>query len=206
MKRKSQRLAAKAKALLDSLPKPVPRSRHKWQDMADAIQESDGLMDVSPMAFTVPNENGSRKFEVEGGWTEEHYEFLAPLLAGLSEGQLDKARLAEEVLKNKVRREGCSEPNTAFWLLAQKYGTDEEKWLPQQVQAKGFTTLAREMAQALTAYRTQTPRPRISKKAKPSWDADLGKLWVGDVLIKAFTEAAENQRRVLDVFQEALHI
>jgi hypothetical protein len=39
-------------------------------------------------------------------------------------------------------------------------------------------------------------------RAKPFWDADLGKLWVGDLLIKAYTEAAENQRRVLDAFQE----
>lgn len=39
-------------------------------------------------------------------------------------------------------------------------------------------------------------------RAKPFWDADLGRLWVGDLLIKAYTEAAENQRRVLDAFQE----
>jgi hypothetical protein len=39
-------------------------------------------------------------------------------------------------------------------------------------------------------------------RTKPFWDADLGKLWVGDFLIKEFTEAAENQRRVLDAFQE----
>jgi hypothetical protein len=37
---------------------------------------------------------------------------------------------------------------------------------------------------------------------KPYWDADLGRLWVGDLLIKQYTEAAENQRRVLDAFQE----
>jgi hypothetical protein len=36
----------------------------------------------------------------------------------------------------------------------------------------------------------------------PFWDADLGRLWVGDVLIKQFTEAAENQRLVLKSFQE----
>ena len=202
MKKRSQRSADTAKALLDSLPKPNFQHHHKWQHMADAIAECDGLMDVTPTAFTVPDEHGSRKIEAEGGWTEEHYEFLAPLLAGLSEGQLDKARLAEMVLKNQVRRGGCPEPDTAFWLLAQKHGTDEEKWLLQQVQAKGFTTLAREMVQALTEYRSTTPRPRISKRAKPTWDADLGQLSVGDKVIKAYTEAAENQRRVLDAFQE----
>jgi hypothetical protein len=35
----------------------------------------------------------------------------------------------------------------------------------------------------------------------PFWDADLGKLWVGDTLIKAYREEAENQRLVLAAFQ-----
>jgi hypothetical protein len=39
-------------------------------------------------------------------------------------------------------------------------------------------------------------------RTTPSWDADLGRLRVGDLLIKVFTEAAENQRRVLAAFQE----
>lgn len=39
-------------------------------------------------------------------------------------------------------------------------------------------------------------------RTRPNWDADLGKLWVGTLVVKAFTEAAENQRLVLAAFQE----
>ena len=31
----------------------------------------------------------------------------------------------------------------AFWLLCKKHGFDEERWLPQQVEAKGFPQLPR---------------------------------------------------------------
>jgi hypothetical protein len=43
---------------------------------------------------------------------------------------------------------------------------------------------------------------RTPPRTKPHWDADLGRLWVGDLLVKEFKEAAENQRRVLEAFQE----
>ena len=36
----------------------------------------------------------------------------------------------------------------------------------------------------------------------PSWDADLGRLWCGDVLIKDYRQEAKNQRLILAAFQE----
>lgn len=36
----------------------------------------------------------------------------------------------------------------------------------------------------------------------PHWDSDLGELWVGNKLIKAYREEAENQKLVLGAFQK----
>jgi hypothetical protein len=46
------------------------------------------------------------------------------------------------------------------------------------------------------------PGVMIAKETLPSWDADLGELRVGDVLIKRYTKPAKNQRIVLTAFQE----
>ena len=42
----------------------------------------------------------------------------------------------------------------------------------------------------------------LSTRALPAWDADLGKLWCGPLLIKTYREAAENQRLVLAALEE----
>jgi len=168
---------------------------------------SGGITDVSESEFTVLLHDGSRVFEAKGGLTEEHYKFFAPYLL-TTDTQLGKAMLAEAVLKNMVRREGCPEPETGLWLLRKNYdhdedGLDEESWLPELIEAKGFSVIAREMVQAVEGYRKTTPRPKIPKKAMPFWDADLGKLWVGDLLIRQYTDAAQNQRWYLAAFQDA---
>jgi hypothetical protein len=201
--KRSRSSAAKAKAALESLVKAASvKPRHKWLDTAELIRECDGIAGATATGFSVALPDGTRKVDVEGGWTEALYQFLAPFLSTLDEAQLNKAMMARAALESKLRRDGCKEPATAFWLLGKEYGAQEEDWLPQQVEAKGFSSVARELAQAVEEYRRTTPRPRIPKKAKPAFDADLGRLWVGDLLIKEFKEAAENQRLVLKSFQE----
>jgi hypothetical protein len=194
----------KARSLLEALVKTAKvRPRHKWQDMADLICDCDGIMNATAAGFSVALPDGTREVEIEGGWTEEHYQFLAPFLSTLYEAQLNKNMIARAVLENILLRDGCKEPDTAFWLLGKKYGVHEEDWLPQQVEDKGFLAIAKELGQAVEDYRKTTPRPHIAEKPKPFYDADLGQLWVGDLLVKEFKEPAENQRRVLKFFQAA---
>jgi hypothetical protein len=38
---------------------------------------------------------------------------------------------------------------------------------------------------------------------RPRWDGNGRQLWVGNVLVKAFTQPSDNQRLILDAFQEA---
>jgi hypothetical protein len=195
--------AAKAKAALESLVKTASvKPPHKWLHVAELIRDCDGIVGATATSFSVVLKDETRRVDVEDGWTEELYQFLGPILSKLDEAQLNKAMIARAVLESKLRRDGCKESETAFWLLGAKYGIHEEDWLPQQVEAKGFSVLAKELAQAVEDYRRTTPRLRIPKNAKPIFDADLGQLWVGDLLIKEFKEPAENQRLVLKSFQE----
>lgn len=196
--------SSKAKRLLDSL---VTSSRkvketHKWQDLADMIAESDGIFSITSHDVAVLLPDGYRQQkEIEGGWTEKHYEYLAPVLSGLWEPEWNKAMVAKEVLMTILRQLGCREPETAWWLLCKSHGLHEEEWLAQYVKTKGFLTIAAEMTKALKEYRISTPQLHINKKAKPSWDDDLRRLCVGEIVIKQFKEPAENQVAVLDKFQ-----
>jgi hypothetical protein len=200
---KARSLVAKAKAVLEALVKAHKvRPRHKWQAMADLICDCGGIMKATAAGFSVALPGETREVEVEDGWTVELYQFLAPYLSTLDEAQLNRTMIARAVLEKELRRDGCKEPDTAFWLLGKKYGVHEECWLPRQVEAKGFSAIAKELGQAVGDYRKTTPRPHIAEKANPFFDADLGRLWVGDLLVKEFKEPAENQRLVLKSFQE----
>ena len=168
-KKSPKTIAEEAKAALASLIRSAPKivPRHKWQDLADAISESGGIMDASIWGFTVPLGDGYRKVEIEGGWTEEHYSFLRESL-----DQSEQAMAAKAVLDNAMRREGCQEPDTAFWLLCKKNGDDEDQWLPQKVEAEGFSAIIDEMQDALRAYREITPRRplKIAVMDHPTFD------------------------------------
>jgi hypothetical protein len=54
----------------------------------------------------------------------------------------------------------------------------------------------------LSAAAEKQPAHDQERGDTPFWDADLGKLWCSDKLIKAYREEAENQRLVLAAFQE----
>ena len=100
-------VASEAKAALQSLVKSAKvKPRHKWQDMADLISKGDGIMDATPWGFTVAEPDGSREVEVDGGWTEEHYQFLVPILSQVDEAQLNKAMIARAVLEAKLHGMG----------------------------------------------------------------------------------------------------
>jgi hypothetical protein len=130
------------------------------------------VVDVTSCGFTVALPEGRRQFNVEGGWNEEHYEFLKPFLSALSEPQLNMAMIAEAVLGNCLRRGGCQEPDTAVWLLCKQHGFHKEEWLPQRVETQGFPGIAREMEDALAAYRKANPRRplRIALMDHPHFD------------------------------------
>ena len=152
MRRQTRPKMSEAERLLASLVKAAtrPKPRHKWQDMADLICAGDGIMEATDSGFTVALPDGRREFHVEGGWNEEHFTFLKPFLSALSEPQLNMAMIAQVVLAKHLRRGGCQEPEMAFWLLCKKHGFDEERWLPQQVEAKGFPAIATDMEETLS--------------------------------------------------------
>jgi hypothetical protein len=174
MRREARRRANKAARLMASLVKaaPKPKPRHKWQDVADLICAADGIMETTASSFTVTLPDGRRVVNVEGGWSEEHYTFLKSYLSTLSEPQLNMARIAHVVLANRLRQRGCQEPETAFWVLCKKHGFDEEEWLPQRVESKGFPAIIREMEEALGAYRKTNPRRplKIALMEHPHFD------------------------------------
>jgi hypothetical protein len=152
-----------ARALLKMLAASArAKPRHKWQDMAEAMWDW-GVLDITARGVTVPLEDGSRTFEVEG-WTEELYAFVSPPLE-----PWDKAMLAKAVLEDLLRRGGCQEPDTALWLLRKKHGLDEEEWLPQLVEAEGFSSVALRMSQEVAAYRRTNPSGRVT----PRWDGHV---------------------------------
>lgn len=55
-----------------------------------------------------------------------------------------------------------------------------------------------------TAPSTPAPPPRlvVDPENYLRWDADLGRLWCGDRLIKEYREEAENQKTILAAFEE----
>jgi hypothetical protein len=130
--------------------------------MADLICDCDGITEATASGFRVQLPDGRQEFHVEGGWTDEHYTFLRPFLSKLSEPRLNMAMIAQAVLASHLRRGGCQEPETASWLLCKKYGFDEEKWLPQYVESRGFPAVIKEMGEALAAYRKTHPRRPLS--------------------------------------------
>jgi hypothetical protein len=181
MRRRTCPKASEAAHLLASLMKAAPRPepRHKWQDMADLICAGDGITGATASGFTVALPDGRREFHVEGGWSEGHYTFLKPFLSALPEPQLNMAMIAQVILANHLRRRGCQEPETAFWLLCTKHGFDEEEWLPQLVETKGFPATATEMEEALADYRRINPRRplEIDRVSHPHFDGKI--LWWG---------------------------
>jgi hypothetical protein len=158
---------------------------------------------ASSSGFTVAlADGGTRYVPIEGGWTEELYRFLDPVLSALEEANLNKAEIARAVLENGLFRGKPMDAEIAFWKLGNEYGVHEEDWLPQAVETRGFLALGQELTQAFEEYRRTTPRRQIPKDAKPLYDADLGRLWFGDVLIKQFEKAAGNQRLYCKAWQE----
>jgi hypothetical protein len=171
-------LAADAKGLLASLVKSVPKEKppHKWQHIGDLICECDGIMEATPLGFTVAlADGGRRQVPLEGGWTEEHYRFLVPFLSSVSESQFSKAMIAQAVLENWLRFAHCQEPPTAYWLLCKKYGFDEDQWLPHQVETKGFSAIAKEMEEDLVSYRISNPRRPVTfaRTERPHFDGRI---------------------------------
>src|SRR5438046_1560760 len=103
--------ATKAKAILESLVASATtvEAPHQWRDLADLISEHDGIMSTTSSTFTVAVPGGSLKKEIEGGWTEKHYEFLMPVLSAVSEPEFNKAMIAKAVLMSTLRQLGCAE-------------------------------------------------------------------------------------------------
>jgi hypothetical protein len=199
-----KRTAKNAKALLEQLVRSAPKTapRHQWHDLAELIFDSGALLSATASTFTVATADGTLMKDIEDGWTEKHYQYLAPYLSATSEPELNKAMIAKAVLLNMLRQLRCEEPQTAWWLLEKRFGIDEEQWLPRYVKTNGFLEVAEEMTQALDEYRKTTPRPVVSKKERPRWDEMLRRLYVGDLVIKEFRQAAKNQSLVLASFQE----
>lgn len=131
------------------------KPRHKWQDLVDLILDH-GIMKISAKGLTIPLHNGSRYVNVDGGWTEEHYQLLASLLE-----PSDKARLARAVLENELTRAGCQELDTAWWLHCRMHGPNEDEWLPRLVEVEGFTAIAEHLTRAVQDYQASIPRPRF---------------------------------------------
>jgi hypothetical protein len=177
-----------ARALLKTLAASArAKPRHKWQDMAEAMWDW-GVLDITAWGVSVPLEDGSRTFEVE--WTEELYAFVSPPLE-----PWDKAMTAKAVLQHELHRAGCQEWDTAWWLLRGQNGPDEEEWLPQLVEAEGFSSVALQMSQAVAAYRKIIPRGR----ATPRWDGHVLS-WMG--VEWTFRNQPGPVRGVLDFLQQ----
>ena len=161
---KSNIQTCRAKELLQSLVASAKvQYRHKWQDIADAIWGC-GIVNISARSVTVALEDGSRTYEIDGGWTKELYEFVAPPME-----PWETAMMAKAVLQNQLRKAGCQEWDTAWWLLCEKFGPDEEDWLPQVIEENGFQKVALELNRAVAAYRLVTPRGQVT----PHWDGHL---------------------------------
>jgi hypothetical protein len=164
-----------AVVLLQALVKSAkPQPRQKRDDEAELIQEH-GIREITPSGFTVPLEIGLQEIELDHGWTEEHYARFAPLL-----DPWERSRAAKFVLVKQLRRAGCQEVDTAWWLLCEKLGHDEEDWLPSLVENNGFAAVAAAMSQEVAEYRKLNPR-RESKWVlmdRPHFDGMH--LWWGD--------------------------
>ena len=186
--------AADAQNLLKSLVASAKvKPRHKWQDIADAIWDY-GILEINAWSVTVPVPEGSLTFDVEGGWPEELYEFVAP-----KSPPCDKAEMAKAVLRNILHRWGCQEFDTALSLFCKKYGRHEESWLPNLVETEGFVKVAQEMNQAVAAYRQITPRGRMT----PHWDGhDL--FWMTDKWTFRNQKEHATSKEILDFLERNL--
>jgi hypothetical protein len=150
-------MPAAAQTFLNSLLRSAKvKPRHEWQDLADLIGDCDVLR-INAWGLTVPLEDGTRTVAVPGGWTEEHYQFLAPDLE-----PWPKAMLARAVLEREFLRAGYQEWDTAWWLLRElQRPHDEKDWLPALVRDEGFAAITTRMGKLVTDYLRANPPRRL---------------------------------------------
>src|SRR5687768_7888394 len=126
---------------------------HPWQEYADLIDPELGLESVSSDGFSVRLMDGTRTVEFGEWLAKEHYDYFAPML-----DDLDKTAVAKAVVENLLSPGLFPEFSAGWWALRQRYGQDEEQWLPDMVATRGFDTVTEEMRQAIAEYKA-TPRP-----------------------------------------------
>jgi hypothetical protein len=99
---------------------------------------------------------------------------------------------------------GASDGHTFTQVVrAQQPGVYHELAKALGKKASGFDLEALRRQVRWEAARAQLPgTPPPPAGVKPRWDAERGELWYGSVLAKKFKQRAQNQRAILDCFEE----
>jgi hypothetical protein len=166
---------------LNELAARRPRKAyHPWQKYADLVSEG-GIMSATPSGFTVGLGDGERIVRFDGGLTERHYAYFAPLLT-----PLDQCELAHGVVENLLGPDVTWGQLDAAWsVLRECCGRDEEGWLPEEdwlpglIEGNGLRKIADEMAHYIRTIPPFQPACVVAAP-KPYWIKIAGQLWFGD--------------------------